>query len=81
LFYQGRQVSETADLAVSSGRLGKIQVGEGMCQRPVFGHTEVPQKSVTHQVRRFSSGPGDTQIEAGFTEINGVQLGVAVGEM
>ncbi len=80
-FQQGRQVGETADLAVAPGCFRKVQVGKGIGAASACRHMEILEVGVAHEMRRPSPGGSDAKVDVGFAKVHGQKLGMAVGHM
>jgi len=74
-------VGEAADLAVGPGGLLEVEIGEGMRLHGVGADAEVPEQMLADQVRHAARGLADAEVDAGLAEIDGQQLGVAVGHV
>lgn len=81
LVNQGFQVGETADLAVDLGGFGEVEIGEGVGLGAAGLDAVVLQQILADQMRGLAERTADAQVDVGFTEPDGQQLGMAVGEM
>jgi hypothetical protein len=81
LVHQGLQVGEAAHLAVGAGGGGEVDVGEGVgvdaARLDVVGLEEM----LADQVGHLADGVADAQVDVGLAEIDGLQLGMAVGHV
>jgi hypothetical protein len=74
-------VGEAADLAVDLGRLGEVEVGEGVGLGAAGFDAVLLQQVLTDQMRHLAEGAADAQVDVGLAEPHRQQLGVAVGEV
>ena len=81
LLDQRGKVRETAHLAVDPGQLFKIQIREGMGIQRIGFEVEVVQEMVADQMRHLTAHAADAQVDIRLTEIDRVQLGMAVGNV
>jgi len=78
-FHQCAQVREAAHLAELPGGLDKVQIGKRVCLAGPGLDAVVSQELVADQVWRLTQHRPDTQIDAGFAEIDRQQLSVTIG--
>jgi len=78
---QGAQVGEPADLAIGLGRLDKIQIGEGIGLGRVGLDTVVLEEGLAHDVRWPAAGLAKAEVDARLAEVDGQELGMAVGHV
>ena len=74
-------MGKASNLAVAFGCLVKIQVGQRVRlgrARPYFGHL---QQVFPDQMGQLAFHRTDTEVDAGFTEIDRLELRVAVGHV
>ncbi|MCZ7654288.1 MAG: hypothetical protein M5R42_08335 [Rhodocyclaceae bacterium] len=74
-------MGEAADLAVGFRRLLEVEVGEGMRLDRARLDLEGLEQVLADQVRRLAARAADAEVDVRLAEINGLQLGMAVGEM
>ena len=72
---------EPADLAVAPRRLGEVEVGEGVGFDAPGSDAETGEELLPDQVRRPAAGLADAGVHARLPEVDGQELGVAVGEV
>ena len=80
-FDQRRQVSEAAHLAVDTGQLLEVQICKSVGVEGVGLEVEMIQEVITDQMRNLAPHAANAEIDIGFTEIDRVQLGMAVGNV
>ena len=81
LFDQRGQMGEATDPPIASSGLDEVERGEGVRRRGVGLQAELFQKGLAHQMRRPVQRLTQTQVDRGLAEMDGQQLGVAVGEV
>ncbi len=74
-------MGEAADLAIALSAGIEIEEGKGVGVPATRGNPEVLEQVRTHQVRGLPQGGTHTQIDARLPKINGVELGVGVGDV
>ena len=80
-FDQGGQVRKTTHLAVALRRLLKVKVGQRVGLRRASLYAAGAQQVLAHQVRQLAFHAAKAQVDVGLAEINGLELGVAVGHV
>ncbi len=78
---QGLEMGEAADHAELVGRLVEVQIGEGVGLDAAGGDAEVLEEAFAHDMRGLTERLAQADVHVGLAEIDGVELGVGVGDV
>ena len=78
---QRGQMREAANLAIAFGRLFIVQVTQGVGFRRTGAHLGGLEQVLAHQVRQVTAHRTQADVDAGFAEINGLELRMAIGHV
>ena len=74
-------MGKTAHLAVDVGRFLEVQVTESVALPATGLHAEMLEQAFPHQMGRVPQLGAQTQIHIGLAEVDGQQLGMAIGHV
>ena len=80
-FDQGRQVREAPHFAKAACSGFKVEVTHAISLCAAWAHASGLEQMLAHQVRQLALHAAQPNVHAGFTEVNGFELRMAVGHV
>ena len=78
---EGSQMRKASHLAVASGRLFIVQIGQRMSLRRAGSDASHLEQVLTHQMRQVALHRTQSDVDAGLTKMDGLELGVTIGHV